>query len=188
MRSKPSAPAIDLNIYVAGRSDQQLNIEMHFGAGGMVPFNQWQQYEFKFQNNRPINIKQGYVLLEKNDKPEIMPKSFFTNNTGVHLEDFLFVKHSEIEQYYIGEEAIEVPAGIVTAKHYKKEANGQIIDFWISSKVDPIGIVKIISKGELKEQNYQIELNSMLENVKASIDSNQAQKMSESTKKYFKIK
>lgn len=189
MQSKNSNESVDLNIYIASRNDSSLNVEMHFAADGLVPFNQWQQYTFKLQGNKPININQGYVLTNSYSKPEIMPASFFKNKNGVKLEDFLFIDPNELKNEYVGEELIEVPAGSVKAKHFIKKSNNQVIEFWIASEVDPIGLVKLISKGQKDpSQNYTIELKSLLENVAPIIKPNEAIKMQENTKKQFKIK
>jgi hypothetical protein len=189
MKTKNSNESVDLSIYIASRKDSSLNVEMHFAADGLVPFNQWQQYIFKLQESKPIAINQGYVLINSNSKPEIMPDSFFQNHDGVKLEDFLFIDPNTIKEDYVGEELVEVQAGSVKAKHFIKKNNNQVVEYWISSEVDPIGLVKLVSKGHKEpSQNYTIELKSLLENVAPSINPNEAIKMKERTKKQFKIK
>ena len=163
---------------------------MHFGAAGIVPVNMYQSFEMEIRGERlPININKGYILTNKAKHPEIMTPGFFKQNKGVQLQDFLFVSKKSIGQDFIGEEVIEVPAGSLKAQHYRKKRNGQIIDFWISPEAGSISLVKLVSKNKTsKEQNYKIELTSIIEDVLPSIDPKLAKPMSLETKKTFKIK
>ncbi len=43
----------------------------------------------------------------------------------------------------IGDESITVPAGTFECEHYRKKENGETVDFWISKKVSPYGVVKM---------------------------------------------
>lgn len=43
----------------------------------------------------------------------------------------------------IGTESITVPAGTFDCEHYRKQENGKTIDYWISTKVSPYGVVKM---------------------------------------------
>ncbi len=43
----------------------------------------------------------------------------------------------------IGEETITVPAGAFECEHYRKQENGKAVDYWISTKISPYGLVKM---------------------------------------------
>lgn len=45
----------------------------------------------------------------------------------------------------IGDETITVPAGTFECEHYRKQENGKTIDYWISTKISPYGVVKMTS-------------------------------------------
>ena len=44
----------------------------------------------------------------------------------------------------IGEESITVPAGTFDCEHYRKQEEGKPVDLWISTKVSPYGVVKMV--------------------------------------------
>ncbi|MBD66758.1 MAG: hypothetical protein CME62_16240 [Halobacteriovoraceae bacterium] len=182
---KTEGQAVDLSIYVASRTSDSLNVEMHFGAGGIIPINMWQQFQFKLAgNNQPLEVSKGYIKTTDLKNPEVLTKEFFKSNNGVQVQDFLFASESEIAKDFIAEETIEVPAGSVKAKHFRKSNKGQTVDFWIAENVGPIGLVKLVSKSEKNKQaNYEIELKTLLKNVAASIKPSQAVPMSSDTRK-----
>ena len=108
----------------------------------------------------------------------------FKQNKGVQVEDFLFSKREDIEKFFVGNEQVEIPAGSIMTRHYRKTNNGQTVDFWIADKVGPISLVKLESKSkENKNANYKIELASLLRNVKPTIDPKQAIPLTEETAK-----
>jgi len=162
---------------------------MHFGANGLIPVNMWQQFEFEITSeNAPLKVDKGYIKTDRSPDVEIMSKGFFTQNKGVQLQDFLFSRREKIEKDFIASEVIETSAGVVIARHYRKKRNGQIIDFWISKEVGPISLVKLISKdNRVSQNNYSIELSSIIKNVKPTIDPKSAKPISTRTKKLFKI-
>lgn len=173
---KTGGQNVDLSIYVADKKSDTLSVEMHFGVGGLILTNMWQQFEFKLQNNAPLIIQKGFIKTKTDNHPEIMTDEFFNQNqTGVQVQDFLFSSRKEIQKDFIGNEVVELPAGSVKAKHYRKKNNDQIVDFWIAYSVGPISLVKLVSKSEKNSNNnYTIELSSLLQNVKPSIDSKKA--------------
>lgn len=179
---------VDLSIYITERNSDKISVEMHFGAGGIMLTNMWQQFQFKLENNLPLVVEAGYIKTKPDKKPEIMTDDFFKQNeNGVQMQDFLFSKKAEIEKYYLGDETVELPAGTIVAKHYQKKRGDQVVDFWISSQVGPISLVKLISKSEVnKHNNYTIELASLLRNVKASINPAQAIPLTKDTAEILK--
>lgn len=176
---------VNLNIYIANRNTSDLSVEFHFGAGGIIPVNMYQQFKFELNSQgSPLEITKGYIKTQTSKSPEIMTKDFFKQNKGVQVEDFLFSKREEIEKFFIGNEMIEIPAGSIMTRHYRKVNNGQTVDFWIAEKVGPISLVKLESKSETnKHANYKIELASLLRNVKPMIDPSKAVPLTEETSK-----
>jgi hypothetical protein len=163
---------INLSIYISESSFTQLGVEYFFSTNGSL-FNTsvWQQYKLGIKDSG-LSLDEGYIQSSNMTKPEIMSADFLKNNPdGVEISDFFFSKESDIEKYKIGLEKIEVPAGSVVTTHYKKSRNGQNIDFWISDSAGAIGLVKLVSTGaKNKDQDYKIELQSLLKNVKAKIN------------------
>lgn len=43
----------------------------------------------------------------------------------------------------VGTESVTVPAGTFECEHYRKQENGTTIDYWVSAKVSPYGLVKM---------------------------------------------
>ncbi len=56
----------------------------------------------------------------------------------------------------VGTEKVTVPAGTFECEHYRSASNGKNSDVWVSSKVSPYGLVKLVS-GETR-----MELQKML--------------------------
>jgi hypothetical protein len=44
----------------------------------------------------------------------------------------------------VGTETITVPAGTFTCDHYRTQEEGSTVDLWVSSKVSPYGVVKMV--------------------------------------------
>jgi hypothetical protein len=175
---------VGLSIYISEAKDKNLGVEFHFGAGGILSSNMWQQFEMNVDAKSGIQIQSGYIKTRLSKKPERMLREHFYQNEGVQVQDFLFTKEEEISKNFIGSETVEIPAGSIIAKHYRKKHDGQTIDFWISDQVKPIGLVKLVSKsGTKKTNNYKIELSSLLKNVKPAINPKEAVPMTEKTKK-----
>lgn len=164
---------VSLSIYVSESSFTKLGVEYFFSTGGFLGVEAWQQFHFAIQD-KGLSLESGYIQSADMKKAEIMTKDFMNNNEkGVKIEDFIFTKDSEIEKYKIGTEIIEVPAGSMNATHYQKKRDNQTVDFWISDKAGVIGLVKLVSQGT-GEQNYKIELESLIKNVKTKINPKEA--------------
>lgn len=165
---------ISLNIYITESSFTKLGIEYFFSTG-LLGMDVWQQFILGI-NNKSLSLDEGYILSSEMKKPEIMTRDFLNNNPdGVNVEDFFFSKNADIEKYKIGMEKVEVPAGSIFTTHYRQNKKGQTVDFWISDKAGAIGLVKLISKGSTnKDQDYTIELMSLLKNVKPKINPKEA--------------
>jgi hypothetical protein len=177
---------INLSIYITSSSFTKLGVEYFFSTGSLIGIEAWQQYGMSV-TDKGLTLDEGYIQSNDMKKPEIMTKDFLYNNDhGVKVDDFFFSKESEIEKYKIGLETIEVPAGTILANHYQKKRDEQIIDFWISDKAGAIGLVKLISKGTKDtNQNYTIELSTLLTRVKAKIDPAMAVPLSEKGKMFL---
>ncbi len=174
------AVAVDLSIYISESSFNKLGIEYFFLAGGFLGVASWQQYILSMSTSG-MNLQEGYIQSTDMKHPEKMNKEFLENNQdGVRLEDFLFFQGPQMEKYRLALETVEVPAGKILATHYRKKRDEQVVDFWIAEKVAPIGLVKLISSGiKDKNQNYKIELSSLLKNVKIKINPANATPLSE---------
>ncbi len=173
----------DLSIYVGDVSDHNMAVEFYFGTGGVLASHMWQQFDFELKGSSPVKIEKGYVLFDPTEAPEVMPKKLFKLNKGLQVEDFLFVSHGQIKKDFVADELVEVPAGSIVAKHYKKHANGQVVDFWIADEVKPVGLIKLVSKSKTNaSSNYTIELKTLLTNVRPVINPGKAKVMSKESK------
>jgi hypothetical protein len=181
-----SGQKANLDIYVTAKSKKNLNIEFHMGTGGLFSTNIWQQFQFGVYKSGPVAIEAGYIQIGADNKPERMTSEFFHQNRGVQVQDFLFSDKNKIEGDFIGDEMVEVPAGSLIAKHYRKIRDGQVIDFWIAKEVKPISLVRLISKStKLESNNYSIELSALMKNVKPTIDPKKSIMLTEKTKSTF---
>jgi hypothetical protein len=63
----------------------------------------------------------------------------------------------------VGTETVTVPAGTFECEHYRSVSNGKNADVWVSAKVSPYGLVKMIS-GETR-----MELQKVLSNETSQI-------------------
>lgn len=179
-----SGEKVALSIYITESSFTKLGVEYFMSSGGFMGVQAWQQFILGI-NDSGLNMQEGYVLSAEMKAPEIMTKEFRENNqNGVQVEDFFFTKESDIEKFKIGVERIEVPAGSITSTHYRKKRADQTVDFWISDKAGAIGLVKLESKGG-KTQNYKIELQSLITNVKPKIDPRIAVPLTEKGEKFI---
>ena len=176
-----------LSIYITDKKKDFVNVEFHFGTSGLWISNMWQQFKLDIRQGSSIGISQGFIKTGKDKPVEKMIREQFELNTGVQVHQFLFSEKTEIQKDFIGVETVELPAGTIQAEHYRKVSDGQTVDFWISSKVKPIGLVKLVSKSKIKStNNYSIELSSLLKNIKPAIDPLKAAEMSQKSKEMFK--
>jgi hypothetical protein len=175
---------VQLSIYLTDVKKNDLSVEFHFGTGDIVTSNMWQQFHMDLKKNGPVSISIGFIKTSLDKPPERLEREHFYVNEGVQIQDFLFTNSEQINKDFVGDERVELAAGVIIAKHYKKVNNGQTVDFWISDQVKPIGLVKLVSKSSIKKSNnYSIELSSLLKNVKPAIEPSKSIPMSKSTKK-----
>ena len=176
-----------VSIYIASSSFSKLGIEYSFTVpGSLIPAQTWQQYHFSILDKGPLAIDKGFIQGHDMDYPEILTAEYFNVNDGVKVNDFLFSKQSEIDASLVGNERIEVPAGVSNTTHYRKSRGGQVVDFWISENTKPIALVKLISKNPKNpNQNYTMELISLLKGVKAKIEPKKAKSLSSKGKAYL---
>ncbi len=176
----------NVDIYFASAGKSKVAIEYHMSATTLLGSSVWMQFALDVSEKAGVVVQQGYFMANKNLKPEIMPRELFFTNQGVQMQQFIFSDPKELAKDLIGEEKVELPAGTISAKHYRKSNDGQVVDFWISEKVKPIGLVKLVSKSSrVASNNYTIELKSLLVNVKPAIDPKNAIPMTNNTKSFL---
>lgn len=177
----------ELSIYITDSTFTRLGVEYFFSAGGLIKTQVWQQFHLGLNGQAPLSLEDGYILSDEMKNPEMMTPDFLKKrNDGVNLEDFFFNKAGDLEKLKIGEEKIEVPAGALTASHFRKKNNGQTVDFWVSDKAGAIGLVKLVSTGTKESQNYKIELLGLLKNVKPKIRPKDAVPLTDKGKFFLK--
>jgi hypothetical protein len=187
LKMKAGGPAIDVSIYVASVQKTSLNIEYFMQSkAGLLPITMWQQFEIELSDGFPAVVANGYVQTKELKTPEKMPPEYLKGFDGVKVNDFLFASEAELNKNKISDETVETPAGKASATHYRTNNNGQTVDYWISNSAKPIGLVKLVSQGEkIQNQNYSLELVSLMNNVKAYIDPSKSTPLSENGKAYL---
>ncbi len=177
----------DLSIYISESSFSRLGVEYYTSvdAGFAGKIDLWQQFIFGIEPDSPLFVTEGYVKAKDFKKPQKLTSEYLNVNNGVQVNDFLFSKLEEIQKFKIKDEMVEVPAGRILASLYRKERNGQTVDFWISEKAKPISLIKLVSKGKKVSHNYQIELLELLRGVKKTIEAKEAEPLNEIGKQYI---
>lgn len=162
----------NLSIYIAEASAHDLSIEYFIEVKeSLLPIQMWQQFEIQIQAGKTAQVTKGYVQTKELKNPEAMTAEYLQGFDGVQVNDFLFKTKQELDKNKVADEEVMVPAGKTKTTHYRTKNNGQTIDYWISDEAKPIGLVKLVSENPKKvEQNYSIELLSLMNNVKPYIN------------------
>lgn len=170
IKFKDDPTPVHLSLYVAGTRVDSVHIEYQLETKGLLPVQMWQQFEIGV-TPKGAEIRKGFVLAKELPKPEIMPADYLKGASGgLQVNDFLFATKEQLARHRIAEEMVEIAAGTTKATHYRTSSNGQTVDYWISDKAKPMGLVMLISKGEKSaHHNYSLELVNMMENVKPKI-------------------
>jgi len=184
VRMKKETTPVFLSLYVAGTRVDSVHIEYFLETKSIIPVQMWQQFEIGVNKKGPAEVRKGFVLTKELTTPEIMPPSYLQGaSNGIQVNDFLFSDKAQLAKDKIGDEIVEIAAGSTKATHYRKTNNGQTVDYWISDDAKPMGLVMLVSKSDKNEnQNYSIELTSLMENVKAKIVPEKAVPLSEKGK------
>lgn len=161
---------LDLFVYITKVENKALFVEFHYSDS--KGYKTWQHYHLKKLDEKLSLVK---VLLKESLESEARliekGKLEINKGEGFPLYEFLFRSPKSIEKNLIGYEVVQLAAGTVNARRYRKRKNGQIIDFWINDQVKPITLVKLVSRGtKSTSQNYSLELKSLIKNVSAQID------------------
>jgi hypothetical protein len=174
------SPPVSLSIYVASSTRKSVHVEYFMELkAALIPIQMWQQFEIEIKSNGPTEIITGFIQTKELKRPEILPQDLLKGVGEVKVNDFLFASQQELDKNKIGTETLNLPAGKTTATHYRTVSNGVTLDYWISQEAKPIGLVKLISRSQKHQhQNYQLELSSLIDNIKAHIDPAQAQPLS----------
>lgn len=160
------------------------SVEMYFTTGGGIPIELWQRFHLTQSPSGKMKVEEGYIhsMMFQTRK---LDKEYLQGFDGVQMSQFLVSSREQLQRHFLGSEAVTVPAGTVTADHYRIERAGQVIDFWIHHEAKPIGLVKLISSGTDPKQNYSMQMTKLLKNVAGKIDTSIAQPMDEKTKSFL---
>lgn len=176
----------EVSIYITENKFGSLGVEYFTTSKeSLMTVKMWQQFILGMEPGSPIFIKSGYIKIPELNKPEKLTSEYLNVNDGVRVDDFLFSDPKELEKFRVGQESVEVPAGKVSALHYRKKRGDQIVDFWISNEAKPISLIKLTSKGKKPTHNYKLELVELLKNVERTIDPSQAVPLSEKGKSFL---
>jgi hypothetical protein len=164
------ANPVFLSLYVAGTRVDSVHIEYFMETKGLIPLQMWQQFEIGI-SSKGAEIRKGYVQTKELTAPESMPPEYLKGASGgIQVNDFLFADKAQLDKDKVGVENVEIAAGTTKSTHYRVSGNGQTVDYWISDDAKPMGLVMLVSKSDKDEnQNYSLELTSLMDNVKAKI-------------------
>lgn len=184
LKMKNDPTPISFSLYVAGTRVDSVHIEYFMETKGIIAVQMWQQFEIGINPNKPADIRKGFIFTKDLPKAEIMPPEYLKGASGgVQVNDFLFSDKAQLDKDKVGVEIVEIEAGSTKATHYRKSNNGQTIDYWISDDAKPMGLVMLVSKSEKNpNQNYSLELATLMDNVKAKILPEQAVPLTEKGK------
>jgi hypothetical protein len=145
----------------------------------------WQQFALEVKGDRP-SVESGYIQVG-NKAPMVLTKQYLSGIGNLDVGMFL-VSEADLragtskDLKSLGQETITSAAGQVKCLHYRVEKGGQTLDFWASDEAKPIGLVRMISTGKKKEDNYQLELKELLSGIAAKIDPAKAGPLSDEMK------
>jgi hypothetical protein len=160
-------------------------IEIYFRTqGGMVAIELWQQFHMGQRPSGQIKVNDGYVYSDKFETRKL-DADYLTGFDGVQVSQFLISSKEDLKRHFIASEKVKVPAGEVTADHYRIERAGQVVDFWIHHDSKPIGLVRLKSSGSELKHNYDMKMTRLLTNVKPKIDPTAAQPMDDKTRAFL---
>ena len=187
MKMTQGGVGAQVSIYITENKFGNLGVEYYTATvGSLIPVKMWQQFILGMEPGSPIFIKEGYVKVPELKKPEKLTSAYLNvNEGGVRVDDFLFSDPKKLEKFKVGQETVEVPAGSVSALHYRKKRGSQTIDFWISDQAKPISLIKLTSKGKKPSHNYILELIELLKGVKSEINKKEAVPLTDKGKKYL---
>jgi VCBS repeat-containing protein len=163
----------EVSISITAANSQSLNVEYYFSVlNTFLPIKIWQQFQLKRSDDQaPLKLTHGYIKIPEWDKSEELTQEYLAGYDGVQLSDFLFQHEQELAANKVGEENLTVLGGTTPSIHYRKKSGGQTVDFWLAEEARPLALVKLKSSHKKKaEQNYQLELLTLLKNVKPNID------------------
>lgn len=161
----------NLSIYIAEAKTNLVSIEYFMEVkDSLLPIQMWQQFEIQVNPGKLAQITKGFVQTKELKQPETMTSDYLQGFDGVQVNDFLFNTKEELDKNKVAVEEVSVPAGKTKATHYRTKNNDQTVDYWISDEAKPIGLVKLVSTNPKKiDQEYTIELVSLMKNVKPYI-------------------
>lgn len=148
-------------------SSQEIEIEYFVSSPGFPkPIELWQHFIFKKTDQ--MKVTDGFISTRLIKEPRRLPQDMLKASEGsADLNEFLFMDEKRAG---LGKkESISVLGGTTEATKYNITSNGQTIEFWLSNEAKPFGLVKLISSGKEKKNNYTIELKSLVKNVSPKI-------------------
>jgi len=172
-------PDFEISIYVADVKKESISVEFFiYAQNTLIPIKLYQQFLLAKKTDGSLIIKEGYIQGPDQKYPQKMSSESFSNNKGVELNDFLFSDEKTLTTALVETATLKTPAGTLSTNHYRKSHNNQTVDFWIAKEAKPLGLVKLVSTGpKNSNQNYELELISLLKNVKATINPKEAKEM-----------
>ncbi len=96
------------------------------------------------------------------EDPTVLPRAVFENAAGLPLIEALLGDPASLAPHRVGTSTILVPAGYLKCKQYRVSRDGQTIDFWVSDRAGPLGLVQLNATGPRPEQNFELILLSLL--------------------------
>lgn len=163
----------------------QKAIEIFFRSPGqLLPIELWQQFHLGQSGSGQIKVNDGYVYAEKFKARKLDPE-YLRGFDGVQVSQFLMTSKDQLKRHFVASEKVKVPAGEVTADHYRIERAGQTVDFWIHHDSKPIGLVRLKSSGQKMKHNYDMQMTQLVTGVKQKIEPSEAKPMNDEARAFL---
>ena len=173
-RSPLGSAAVTISIVESSAS--RVVIEVYFARPGLLASAMWQQFVLDVSSGKPV-VREGYLLTAEGHAPERIPASALAGLDNASLSDFLISSRADLDRWKQGVERVVVPAsgpGGIEATRYEQRTGTQVVTYWLSDDARPLGLVKLVSRGDKPSQTYELALEAVLTNVGARIDRKKA--------------
>ncbi len=169
----------EVNIYVQSVKGNKLAVEMYMReTSGRSP-GLYQSFDLELNSSQNVALKDAYLKRSSNSPPERMPRNVLEGTGQWKMSEFSRISPQDLKKDFVKEVELEMEFGKLKTLYFKKEKNGLVLEYWISEKVKPFGLVKMRSQGPKKKDNYTLDFKSLLTGVKSEINPKKAVPLTE---------
>jgi hypothetical protein len=185
LHAQGSVSDLQVGLVTVDQSAARVIVEVFASAQLSDPL--WQQFSLSLKGSKP-QVEAGYIQVGRR-APMPLPQKTLAGTGNLDVGLFLLseadLKGGRTDLKEIGPEAVTIPAGTVTCRHYQMDRPEQKLDVWISDEARPIGLVRLVSVGKKPIDNYRLELEELLSGIAAKIDPARAVPLTEDIKAFL---